>query len=153
MECEERGAPWDGRPRTPSRRPASRLRRGAKLVPTPLYATGRSGSNTRVPGQPGDDARTNPTPLYVPGCSDGMHTTWPGAAFDGPPVTDWTYSDGFMTHRGLRLSPKEMRIRPLRSAVKIESDVSPDGSVTPGTVSPTDPTDSDIHISSEMCPA
>jgi len=46
-----------------------------------------------------------------------------------------------------------MRIRPLRSAVKIESDVSPDGSVTPGTVSPTDPTDSDIHISSEMCPA
>jgi len=73
--------------------------------------------------------------------------------FDGPPVSDRTKFGGFMTHAGLQLRPKEMRIRPLRSAVKIESDVSPDGSVTPGTVSPTDPTDSDIHISFEMCPA
>ena len=41
---------------------------------------------------------------------------------------------GFIPSRDVRGSPKEMRIPPLRSAVKTGSDVSPDSSVTPGSV-------------------
>jgi hypothetical protein len=40
--------------------------------------------------------------------------------------------DGFMTRLGQCSGPEEMRIPPLRSAVKMGSDVSPGSSVPPG---------------------
>ena len=49
-----------------------------------------------------------------------------------PPRRSGRVPKGLSTPRDLRIRPKEMRIPPLRSAVKMESDVSLDSSVTPG---------------------
>ena len=55
-----------------------------------------------------------------------------GGSSNLSPLVGRSSSGGFMTYRGLRLGPKEMRIPPLRSAVQMESDVSPGSSVTLG---------------------
>ena len=130
---------------------------GARSDPTPLSITGHFDSNTRGDAESHSGVVPGSMPLYAIGYSNpstevgsasagstldsgrrghlrraAKHATRSGTVSNLFPPVARSSSGGFMTHRGLRLGPKEMRIPPLRSAVQMGSDVSPGSSVTLG---------------------
>ena len=103
-----------------------------ELRTTPLYTQGNS-LRIRTTAMPDADSglAPDPLPLYTRGRWDTDVNASSSAPRMGP--TRWTRSEseGVICPGGLRASPKEMRILPLRSSVQMGSDVSLGSSVTP----------------------
>jgi hypothetical protein len=109
---------------------------GLRTHPTPLSMTGRS-DGTRTPLAPANRGWWRSDALkcnrvFGLDANDARPGTTPGHPDHTASISRRTRLEGFMWPSRQRSGPKEMRIPPLRSAVKMGSDVSPSSSVTLG---------------------
>lgn len=115
MKCERRG----------TRSPTGNV----KPNPVPLCMWGHSDEIRSERGSDGMTQARIEALMYERAFGRNRQWAWV-VGFD--PRQDRSQFDGFIPPNGVRSGPKEMRIPPLRSAVKMGSDVSPGSSVILG---------------------